>query len=163
MTRHDVNQLIHDGHLELQILVHKPVTIVWNRFIHMHTWVTSHVIEQVQGEPGEIGAVIRASFKQAAELGMPLPHYHFCKTIKVVIGSQYLFKTYSEKCGSYGLSIIGFDDARFESLGNDTRLTFNFYGEYSGEYLAKEPSDGDHMLKNLQNLKSLVEQPIDNG
>jgi len=153
----DENYLVHNGHLELEIFVERPVCEVWTRFIDMAAWVTSHTIESAKGTPGALGSIMRASFKRAAEMGIPLPHYHYCKVIKLIPERQYLFKTYSEEGGSYGISIKGFDDARFHQSENGTRITFNFYGEYVGRYLPKDPSDGDHMMRNLQNLKRITE------
>jgi len=158
MINYDERPFVRNGHLELEVFIDRSVDKVWKRFIDMGSWVTSHRIEQIHGEPGAVGSIIRASFNRASELAMPLPHHHYCKIIKLSWEQQYLFKTYSESSGgSYGLAITGFDDTRFHSEDQGTRVTFNFYGEYAGEVVIKDPSDGDHMFKNLQNLKKLVE------
>jgi len=148
--------------VDLEIDINAPVSQVWNRWIDMASWVTSHAIVHVSGQIGQIGLVSRASFKGAEEMGYPAPHYHYNKVIKLIPERQYTFKTYSEVGGSYGMRIIGFDEARFEDIGIGTRVTFRFYGEYKTE-VARDASrgvssDGNHMMRNLESLKKIVEE-----
>jgi len=147
--------------LDLEILIGASVSRVWTQWIDMASWVTSHTIEHVSGEIGSLGLISRASFRHAAEMGYPAPHYHYNQVLKVIPERQYTFKTYSEAGGSYGLRMLGFDDARFIVVDDKTKVTFRFYGEYKTEIprdpLKTSSGDGNHMMRNLENLKRIVE------
>ena len=147
--------------LDLQILINASVSKVWAHWIDMASWVTSHRIEHVSGEIGTVGLISRASFALAGDMGYPAPHYHYNQVLKVVPEQQYTFKTYSEAGGSYGLRMLGFDDARFIDAEEKTKVTFRFYGEYKTEIPRDQSKplsgDGNHMMRNLENLKRIVE------
>jgi hypothetical protein len=154
---------VYNGHFELEILIERPVSQVWNQFVDLSTWVTSHRIETVAGEAGKLGSVTRVTDLTAEEFGCPPPYHHYCKIIKLVPHQQYVLKTYSEKGGSYGMEMKCFDDTRFVALNGKTQVIFNIFAEMEGDAVALDPAamnlDGsqDGMLKNLQNLKRIVE------
>jgi hypothetical protein len=158
-----------NGQYEVEIMIDRPVEQVWKQYIDQKSWVTSHGIETVSGKPGTLGAVMKASFKGAPGFAMPLPHHHYVQFIKIVPEQQFLCKTYSEKGGSYGYeSMKAFDDARVYAIGDRTRVTFDLFIEYKSAEIAKltaaEKLDEwrmkvsqEGMLKNLENLKRIVE------
>jgi len=163
MSQHDEDPTIYNGHFEVEVLIDRPVQQVWKAFLDIGSWVTSHDIETLHGTPGTVGSITRVSFKKAKEQGVPLPHYHYCKLIKVVPEQQWILKTYSEEGGSYGMQMTAFDDGRLIAAGSQTRATFNIFAEIRSEAVAKDPSamnldvSREGMLKNLQNLKRMVE------
>jgi hypothetical protein len=165
MSNCDEDQSIQNTLLELEIVIDRPVAQVWRQWLDIGSWVTSHNIENVHGTPGTVGSITRPSFKMAPERGMPLPHHHYCKIIKLDPERQYVLKTYSEKGGSYGMQIVGFDDARFIAVDGKTKITFRFFGELKAKAFRKGPSinldDDNHMMKNLENLKRIVESSDD--
>jgi hypothetical protein len=165
MSNCEEDRSVFNAHLELEVLIDRPVVQVWKQFLDIGAWVTSHDIENVYGAPGTLGSITRVSFKKAKEQGYPPAHHHYCKIIALVSERQYLLKTYSERGGSYGLQLAAFDDARFFAIDGKTRVTFTFYGEYRGEAVMKDPASMNRsvdvsregMLKNLENLKQMVE------
>ena len=163
MDNLDEDRSVSNAVTELDVFINRPVGEVWNQFIDFGSWVTSHRIEEIHGRRGTIGSIFRASFKNSAEEGYPLPHHHYCKIIKVIPEQLYVLKTYSEKGGSYGVHIVAFDEARFVSKDGGTLLTFKLFAEFSGERIAQNPgainmdASQDGMVKNLNNLKRIVE------
>ena len=163
MNTWDEDRSVFNGHFELDILIDSPVEKVWSQYMDTGSWVTSHDIEFIHGSPGTLGAVKRVAFKRARELGMPPPHYHFCKIIKLVPNQQHALKTYTESAGAYGMRIIAFDDTRFHVIGTTTKVTFNIFMETRSEAAPKDPSAANMeasragMLVNLNNLKRIVE------
>jgi hypothetical protein len=159
----DEDRSVFSGHYEVEVLIDRPVGEVWKSFLDIGSWVTSHGIEEVSGARGTVGSITRVSFKKAKELGLPLPHYHYCKIIQLVPERQYVLKTYSEKGGSYGRQMTTFDDTRFVAIDGATKLTFNIYIERKGMDLKKDmgamnlDDSREGMLKNLNNLKRIVE------
>jgi len=154
--------------LDLEVVINCPVQAVWKHWLELGSWVLSHDVDTVHGVPGALGSVMRASNKRGAELGMhisevPLPHYHYCKIIKIVPEKVYVLKTFSEKGGSYGMDMAGFDQAKFELIGEKTKISYHYIGSYKspkfigGPFLKDPDDDDDHMLKNLLNLKRIVE------
>jgi hypothetical protein len=154
---------IYNGHMELEVTIKRPVRVVWQQYIDIASWVTSHTIETLSGEPGALGSITRVSFKKAKELSMPSPHYHYCKIIKLEPKRQYVLKTYTEKEGAYGMQMLAFDDTRFIDLSDKTKLIFNLFAEVRSEAIANDPTsmnlDGsrDGMMGNLNNLKQMLE------
>jgi hypothetical protein len=163
MSQVDEDSSVHNSTDDLEIFIARPTAQVWRQCIDAASWVTSHHVENVRGAPGALGSITRVSFKRARELGMPLPHYHYCKVIQLVPERQYVLKAYSERGGSYGVCLTGFDDTRFFSVDGGTKITFRAYSEYKGELVTNEPSalkdaeEDNHMLQNLENLKRIVE------
>jgi len=149
----------------LEIVIDRPVSQVWKQFLHIPSWVSSHRIETVYGEPGTVGSITRVSFNKAAEAGFPPPHYHYCKFIKVIPERQWLLKTYAEKGGSYGgMEFHTFDDGRVIALSDHrTKVTFNAFSEIRAESIARDPNSinletsREGMQVNLENLKRLLE------
>jgi hypothetical protein len=167
MSSHDEDPSITNSVTELQVFIDRPISQVWKQFLDLGSWVTSHQIEEISEEKRTIGAITRVSNARAKELGLPLPHHHYCKLIKLVPERQYVLKAYSEKGGSYGTQYSGFDDARFVSKDGGTELTFSFYDEIRSDRTdvtkSTEASD-DGMKRNLLNLKRIVEgQPRAKG
>ena len=74
---------------------------------------------------------------------MPPPDHHYCKIIKLVPERQYVLKTYSETGGSYGWDIVAFDDARFFSIGQKTKVIFNLYIQIKCPAAATDPASLD--------------------
>jgi len=163
MSTCDEDHAVYNGHFELEILIERPVELVWKRFVDIGSWITSHDIENVYGTPGAVGSIMRVSGTAPEEQEMPRPHYHYCKIIKLVPERQYVLKTYSERGGSYGMEIAAFDDTRFVGAEDGTKLIFNLYAEIRAEAVAREPTrmnlddSKEGMLKNLKNLKRIVE------
>lgn len=163
MTNYDEDLSVYNGHLELDILIDRPVHDVWVQFLDLGSWITSHRVEPVSGVPGTLGSITRVAFKKAKELGMPPAHHHYCKVIKVVPDVQYVMKTYSEQGGSYGMQMLGYDDTRFEAKSGQTKLTFNLFAEVRADFVAKDPNamnletSREGMLGNLNNLKRILE------
>jgi len=152
-----------NGHMEVDVVIEAPPMKVWRQFIDLNSWLLTHDVEELTGERGKVGVITRVSPKKgSARMSLPPPHYHYCKLIKAIPGQQYVLKTYSEQGGSYGMQLTAFDDTRFIELDSATRVTFNFYGQYSGERI--DPAqmslnpNRDNMLKNLANLKRIVEE-----
>jgi hypothetical protein len=163
MSNYDEDPSIYNGLSEVEVVIDRPVAQVWNQFLDIGSWVTSHVIETVCGTVGTLGSIMRVSFKGATDLSMPPPHHHFCKVIEVIPERQYVLKTYSARDGSYGLRFSSFDDSRFFARNGGTRLTFALFAEFRGERashdaLARSVDVGrEGMLKNLGNLKRMME------
>jgi hypothetical protein len=163
MNSFDEDPSVYNGHLEVSVVIDRPVEKVWQQWIDLGSWVTSHDIEEVSGVRGSVGSIVRVSLKNAGELGFPLPHHHYCELTKVIRHQQYVLKTYSELGGSYGMQMTAFDDTRFLTIGDTTKVTFNFYCEYKGELIARDPASMnldapvENMVKNLANLKRIVE------
>lgn len=165
MTSYDEDSSVYSGHFELEIIIDRPIAEVWKQLLDVGSWVTTHDMQVVAGTPGAVGAINRVSPKGAKEMGLPPPHYHFTRVLKSVPERQFLMKAFSAPGGSYGgLELRSFDDARLLSLdAQKTKLTFNFYLEYKGEMIAKNPNaltadtSRDAMMKNLEILKRHLE------
>lgn len=163
MNPWDEDLSLHSGTFEVDILVDRPVAEVWRQYVDAASWISTHDIEFVAGGPGIEGSIRRIAFKKAKELGMPLPHHHYGKLVKVIPERQQLVKTYAEKEGAYGMQMLCFDDARFAVVGSQTRITFNTYAEIKSADVAKDPAaynlDASRvgMLANLTNLKRILE------
>jgi hypothetical protein len=163
MSTIDEDPSVYNGHLEVAVVIDRPVAMVWKQWLDLGSWVTSHTIEEIFGTRGAVESIVRVSLKNARELGLPKPHHHYCKLTKVVPHQQYVLKTYSEKGGSYGMQMTAFDDTRFVTNGKTTKVTFNFYCEYKGDVVARDPASMNldaavqNMVKNLDHLKQLVE------
>jgi hypothetical protein len=164
VNNYDEGCSVYSGHYEADVVIERPIAQVWRQFLAIGSWVTSHTIENVYGSPDSVGSITRVSSSTARESGLPPPHYHYCKIIKLVPERQYLLKSYAEKGGSYGMQLItGFDDTRFIEIGNKTKLTFNIFAEMRGEAVVRNPAaidldaSRDGMIRNLNNLKRIVE------
>jgi hypothetical protein len=167
----DEDASVWNGTYEIEVTIDRPVSEVWEQFLDVGSWVTSHKIEEITEPRRVLGAITRVSPSEEAMRavtsgtgeGLPPVHYHYCKIIKLVPEQQYVLKTYSEKGGSYGLEIVAFDDARFYSEDGKTRAVFNLFCSFKGELVAKDPSamslEGSRqgMIGNLENLKRIVE------
>lgn len=161
MNNCDEDRSIFTGHTETEVIIDRPVSMVWKQFLDVPSWVTSHHIEYALGEPGSLGSITRVSPNNAEEAG-GTPNYHYCKIIKLEPEKRYILKTYSEKGGSYGgINIASFDDMRFFEFNGKTKLTFDLFAEMSGESVDSDSINLDiskeGMLKNLNNLKRIVE------
>jgi hypothetical protein len=163
MSQVDEDRSIYNGHFELAILIDRPIDDVWTRMVDLSSWVTSHDIEIVRGEPVALGTITRVSPRGPGQADSPPAPYHYCKIIKLAPPHQYMLKTYSEAGGSYGLRMAGFDDLRLLTVAGRTRVTFSIFIEMQGELIAKDPqamnleASREGMSKNLANLKRLVE------
>jgi hypothetical protein len=165
MDRYDEDPTIYSGHYEAEITIDRPVARVWVQYLNIGSWVCSHEVEVVYGQPDTVGSITRVSYKRAKELAYEPALYHYCKIIQLIYGYRYLLKSYSERGGSYGWNFIAFDDTRFFEADGRTKVVFNFYAEYKAK---KTPVDWavldqgmedsrQGMLNNLGNLKKLVE------
>lgn len=173
MSPFDEDLSIRNGHYDIEIVIDRPIAQVWKQFLDIRSWVTSHDIEHIYGEPGTVGSITRVSFKGAKAEALPRPHHHYCKLITVVPEKRWLLKTYSEKGGSYGFGLRGFDDGQLFAMGDKTRVTFNLYIEYQSETFAKDTTldleasrndvSRDGMVKNLENLKLILERQPHNA
>ena len=177
MTRSefDEDSSVANGTYEVEIVIDRPVSEVWNQFVNVGSWVTSHKIEEVGDVRRTLGAITRVSPSDAALENVqgsdgpviPPPHYHYCKVIEFVPEQRYVLKTYAEKGGSYGMEgFSAFDDSRFYPLdGGRTRATFTLYSHMKGDLIARDPEafarsmEGSEagMVGNLENLKRIVE------
>jgi hypothetical protein len=156
MSQCDEDRSIYNGHFEIEIVIDRPLQDVWSQFVNIPSWVISHDIEQVSGQPGCVGSVMRVYLRGAKEEGC-----HYSKLIKLVPGRQWLLKTYSEKGDAYQMT--GFDDGRLVAMEGKTKAVFNLYIEIKGEAVAADPSainldaSRETMVKNLSNLKQILE------
>lgn len=163
MSNCDEDPTVYNGHFEVHVLIKRAVREIWPQYLDKSSWVTTHDVEQVYGKPGTVGSITRVSFKRAAEVGLPRPHFHYCKIIKLEQEKESLIKTYSADGGSYGMRLTGFDHMRFSAVGANTRATFSIFLEARSEAIAKDPAafnlDGSRvgMLGNLNNLKRILE------
>src|SRR5690348_5356755 len=103
MAHTDEDASVHNGHYEVEVVIDRPLAQVWKQFLDIPSWVITHHMEYVYGEPGTEGSIARVAFKKAKEMNFPLAHHHYCKLIKVVPERQWIQKTYAEKGGSYGV------------------------------------------------------------
>jgi hypothetical protein len=167
MSNYDEDPAITSAVTDMEVFIDRPIGQVWKQFLDLGSWITSHRIEEISAAKRTLGAITRVSYTRAKELGQPLPHYHYCKIIKLVPEQRYVLKAYSEKGGSYGMQYTGFDDARFVAKDGGTLLTFSFYDEFrvEGIDVAKSMDASDEgMRKDLNNLKRIVEgQPRTEG
>jgi hypothetical protein len=163
MNTFDEDPSTYNGHFEVDIVIDRPVKQVWKHFLNIGSWVTSHDIETIHGTPHTVGSITRVSFKKAKEFELPPAHHHYCKMIHLISERQWLLKTYSEKGGSYGMQMMGFDDGRVVDLGDKTKAIFGVFLEIKSEAVAKDPTginldvSRDGMIQNLANLKRMVE------
>ncbi len=171
MSSFDEDRAVWNGTYEVEVVIDRPVSEVWEQFLDVGSWVTSHKIQEVGEARRTLGAITRVSPSEEAMRavtsgtgeGLPPAHHHYCKIVQFVPEQQYVLKTYSEKGGSYGLELTAFDDTRFADLGGKTKVTFNLFCEMKGDLVAKDPSamslEGSRlgMVENLGNLKRLVE------
>jgi uncharacterized protein YndB with AHSA1/START domain len=163
MNRWDEDPSVYSGTFEVEITIDRPVAEVWRQYVDAASWISTHEIEFVTGAPGIEGSIRRIAFRKAKELGMAPPHHHYGKLIKVIPERQQLVKTYAEKEGAYGMQMLCFDDARFESVGGGTRVIFNTFAEIKSADVAKDPAaysldaSRNGMLANLTNLKRMLE------
>jgi len=165
VTNYDEDPSVENEIVDLEIVIDRPVSQVWNKWMDLSSWVTSHDIEQVAGTRDAVGGITRVSYRAAKEIGPPPPHYHYNKVIHVVPEKQYVLKSYAEKGGSYGQYFIGFDETRFYAMDGKTRVSFRFFGHSQGAAdvvvknpdKAKEFANVPHMQMNLENLKRLLE------
>lgn len=164
MDNIDEDSSVFSGHYETDVQIDRPVGLVWNQFLDLSSWVTSHRIQLLAGGQATLGAITRVS-PNIDELPLPRPHYHYCKIIVVVPERKYVLKTYSERGGSYGLQLACFDDFQFVALDRQTKVIMNLFVDYRGESVAKDPSamraglnaSLEGMKGNLRNLKRIVE------
>jgi hypothetical protein len=169
----DEDPAVATGIYKVDLVIDRPVSEVWEQFLDIGSWVTSHRIEEV-GEPRRtLGAITRVSPRQEVVENIegdgpaiPLPHHHYCKIIKFVPEQQYVLKTYSEQGGSYGMDqFVAFDDSRFYTEDGRTRATFTLFAHMKGQLIAADPEafarsmEGSRagMVGNLENLKRIVE------
>src|SRR5580700_1333959 len=103
MHDYDEPPSVYSGHYEVEVVIDRPIAQVWKQYIDTASWVTTHDIENIHGEPGTVGSVTRVTFKRAKELGMPPPHFHYCRLIKVIPEKQWLLKTYAGPGGTNGV------------------------------------------------------------
>jgi hypothetical protein len=165
MNQYDEDRSVFTGHYEVDVLIDRLVGQVWKQLLDISSWVTSHEIELVSGAPDAVGGITRVSApsKIAREITLPPPLYHYCKIIELVPEQRYLLKTYSEKGGSYGMHISGFDDVRLVSIEKKTKVIVNLFCEFRGDVVAKDPAamsldvSRDGMRNNLDNLKRILE------
>jgi hypothetical protein len=161
LNSYDEDPAITNEVSELEIFIDKPVSEVWNQYLDLSSWVTSHDVKEVSNEKREVGMIMRITFKQAGAMGYPPPHHHYCKIIKMIPERQYVLKTYSEEGGSYGMRISAFDDARFYAEGTGTRVIFAYFGEHKAMRSRQVSVDmkvsDEGMLSNLKNLKKILE------
>jgi uncharacterized protein YndB with AHSA1/START domain len=163
VNTYDEDQNVNNEVTEVEVFIEQPVGKVWAQFLDMESWVITHNIEEITEARRTVGAITRVAFRGAKELGYPPAHHHYCKIIKMVPERQYVLKTYSEKGGSYGASVVGFDDARFFAVDGGTRIRFSYFGEHRNESAVKKSAGIDMevsvegMRKNLENLKRIVE------
>jgi len=164
MSKYDEDSSIYNGIIDDQeVIIDRPVAQVWERFLDIGSWVTTHHIEELPGPRRELGAITRVTSIGAEEAGYLPAFYHYCKIIRLLPEHHCVLKTYSEKGGSYGMQITAFDDTRFFAIDGKTKVTFRLYGEFRGEIVAKNPAvmnlegSREGMIKNLQNLKRIVE------
>lgn len=171
------DQAVGSGLYEIELVIDAPVSKVWDQFVDIGSWVTSHRIEEVGDLRRTLGAVTRVSPREEVvdELGVgdsaiPLPHHHYCRIIKFVPERQYVLKTYAERGGSYGFEeFLAFDDSRFYAVDGATRATFTLYAHMKGEFVASDPAGMDRsmqtsragMVSNLENLKRIAEARSD--
>lgn len=166
MNHHEESPSISNHHYEVDIVIDRPVKVVWKQFLDMGSWVTSHDFVQITGERGGLGSVMRIALKNAQARGLHPPFYHYSKTIAVFPERRWLLKIYYEKGGSYGVArCTSFDDFQFVRSGEHTRVVCNFFEEFEGGLLDKDPdlirrsldASQKGMLLNLQSLKTLLE------
>ena len=165
MSSFDEDLSVYSDHYEVEVLINRPISQVWKQYVDIPSWVITHRIETVSGEPGTVGSITRVAFKRAQEMGMPPPHYHYCKLIKLVPERRWVLKTYAEKGGSYGCQEFHtFDEGRVSAVDSQTTLvTFNLFSEIKAEAIARDPggmnldASRDGMQRNLENLKKVVE------
>ena len=163
MSYYDEDPSVLSAHSEMEIVINRPVAKVWRQYLDHGSWITSHNIENIYGEPGSLGSVTRVSFKKAKEQGLPEPHYHYCKVITLVLEKRSILRGYTGKNGGYGMHFRAFDDMRFEGSGDQTRLIFNLFMAASGEAVMSDPAAAklddsrEGMIRNLGNLKRIVE------
>jgi hypothetical protein len=159
MNNFDEDQSVYNGQFEVDILIDRPVALVFRQYVDVASWVTNNDIEYLYGGPGIVGSIRRVSWRQAKELGLPPAHYHYCKIIKVVPERQHLIKTYSEKGGSYGWKMTSFDDSRFIEVGGTTKVVFNVFAEIRSDAADTLNIDASRegMFRNLCNLKRILE------
>jgi hypothetical protein len=169
----DEDPAVANGVYEIEIVIDAPVAHVWEQFLDVGSWVTSHRIEEVGDLRRTLGAITRVSPREdvvknveAQGPAIPLPHHHYCKIIKFVPEEQYSLKTYAEKGGSYGLEeFLAFDDSRFVAIDGKTKLTFTLFSHVKGDLVAHDSEtmtrsmDGSRagMVANLENLQRIVQ------
>jgi hypothetical protein len=161
----DEDSVVSNGHYEVEVIIDRPASQVWTPLLDDTLWVTTHGIQAVSGELGSVGFITRVSSKTENLVAAPPPHYHYCKLIKLVPEKQYVLKSYSEKGGSYGAQMTGFDDTRLVAMGDRTKVIFNIYWEARSEALAGDLAaqalnsevSRQGMITNLNNLKRSVE------
>jgi hypothetical protein len=164
MSQYAEDPSVSNSHYEVQVVIERPVTQVWNQFLDLRSWITSHDIELVSGTWGTVGSITRVSPKNSKDLNLPPAPYHYCKITELVPERQYVLKTYPEKGGSYGMQFTAFDYTRFVTTPDGTLVTFNIFSEFRSETLTQAAVDADMdgsregMLANLKNLKHLVER-----
>jgi hypothetical protein len=171
-TSLDEDVSVWNGTYEIEVVIDRPVGEVWEQFLDIGSWVTSHRIEEITEPRRVLGAITRVSPSEEAMRavtsgtgeGLPPAHHHYCKIIKLVPEEQYVLKTYSEEGGSYGMDIVAYDDARFFPENGKTCAVFNLFAEFRGDVVAKDPGaislEGSRqgMIANLENLKRIVEE-----
>jgi hypothetical protein len=163
MNSFDEEPSVYSAHYDVGATIDTTAATVWKHFLHFPSWVNTHRIEAVSGTRDRVGFITRVFADGLETSDYPLPHYHYCKLIKLIPERHYLLKTYSERGGSYGLQFACFDDFRFTPFEGKTQITFNLYAEFKGDAMARDPSiagveaSRDGMVGNLMNLKRLAE------
>ena len=157
---------VYNGCFEVEVVINRPVEAVWKQFLDMTAWITTYDMKVISGVPNTVGSVTRLSPKNAKDADVPPAPYHFTKIVKLVPNQQYVIKTFSAKIGSYGgIFATGFDDARFLSMGDKTKVIWNLYSEMKADIVAKDPAfmktlfagSRDGMAENFKNLKRIME------
>jgi len=75
---------VFNGYLDFEVTIAAPVSRVWKKVLDITSWVTSHEIVNVFGEPGTVGSITRVSFRKAKELGYTPAHHHYCKIVRLI-------------------------------------------------------------------------------
>jgi hypothetical protein len=148
--------------LRSEIVIDRPVSDVWPRFLDMQAWMAGVRLQHVEGEVGSEGEV-RSVGPSSNKVGSD----YLIKTVRIT-----RFKQYVIKITPGTLDYFGFADFSFFELNGATHLVYDIYVESKTPAMtekefalySKEQYENAYpvVAKNNQTLKALVEsQPRD--
>jgi hypothetical protein len=142
-----------------EVLINRPPSEVWPKFLMLDRWMGGLSITPVEGEAGALGEVRLVRPVHDA----PPYHNYFIKTVRQVSAQQYVLKVTPE----HGADYSGYGDFSLTPSGRNTRLVYNIYLELLSDAGSRAELQGfcdaqyraiyAEVTRNNHKLKKMVE------
>jgi hypothetical protein len=141
-----------------EIDIDAPVSVVFARARRISEWMKGHVIETIDGTPGEAGHFERVLPRDLAP-GTPQPHHHVYGIAHLIPDRYIGMEVFHEHGGSYGKARgwISLDGVILTELDpNRTRVAFLLVEIYDGR---STPGVAAELAAELEQLSSTLLTP----